>query len=238
ERKDQVETNLATNQSYLSATDAAMSHISNNLAEIRGSALSVLGTTATDVQREAVALQVEEAARQLMDVGNQKFRGRYLFAGTSTTVRPFEMTGSNVVQYFGDEGRLSSYSDIDLLFDTNLHGNEVFGAISEKVLGSEDLIPLLTHDTRLADLNGGKGIASGSILVSNGTNSSTVDISNAETISDVAAMLRSNPPTGTTLDVQVTATGLVVQLNGAPGDLLTIREVAGGTTARDLGIFT
>jgi len=238
ERKDQVQTNLNTNQSYLSATDAALSSISNNLAEIRGAALGALGTTATDTQRGATAQQVGEAIRQLVDAGNQKFRGRYLFAGTGTNVRPFDTISSNVVQYFGDEGRLSSYSDIDLLFDTNMHGNEVFGAVSEKVLGTEDLEPILTYDTRLTDLHGGQGVASGSILISNGTNSSTIDISTAETIGDVASMIQANPPATTSLDVEVTATGLVIQLNGAPGDLLTIREVGGGTTARDLGILT
>jgi len=238
ERKEQVQTNLSTNQSYLSATDAALSNISNSLAEVRGAALGVLGTMATDTQREAVAQQIEQAMRQLLDAGNQEFRGRHLFAGTSTTVQPFDLSGHHVVHYSGDEGRLSSYSDIDLLFDTNLHGNEVFGAISEKVLGSVDLNPILTHDTRLADLNGGQGIAKGSVTVSNGTAFSTIDISAAETIGDVAAIIRANPPAGTTLDVEVTATGLTIQLNGLPGDALTIREVGGGTTAKDLGILT
>ncbi|MBN2476201.1 MAG: hypothetical protein JXB62_16430 [Pirellulales bacterium] len=238
ERKEQVQTNLTTNQSYLSATDTALSTISDSMAEVRAVALGVLGTIASDTQREAAAQQVRETMRQLVDAGNQQFRGRYLFTGTNTMIQPFGATESGAVEYSGNEGRLSSYSDIDLLFDTNLHGVEVFGALSDAVLGTVNLDPALTFDTRLCDLNGGQGIASGSIAVSNGTHTSTIDLTSAETIGDVAAIIHAHPPAGTTLDVQVTATGLVIQLNGAPGDLLTIKEVGGGTTAHDLGILT
>jgi flagellin-like hook-associated protein FlgL len=235
ERKDQIKTNLQTGQSYLTATDTALSTVSGSLAEIRGAALGAVGTTVTDTQREAVALQVEEMIRYLLDVGNQKFRDRYLFAGTGSTVEPFETTGSGLVQYLGNEGWLSSYSDINLLFDTNLHGSEVFGAISQPVLGTADLDPILTFDTRLADLRGGLGIARGSIAISDGSNSSTIDLSSAETIGDVAALIRANSGT-ITLDLEMTPTGLTIA--GAPGDLLTIREVGGGTTAQELGLLT
>lgn len=238
ERKEQVQTNLRTNQSYLSATDTALAAISSIAAETRGSALEVLGTIVTDTQREAVAQQVQQAIQHLVDAGNQKFRGRYLFAGSNTVVRPFEMTGARVIKYLGDEGRISSYSDIDLLFDSNLNGSEVFGAISQTVLGAADLNPVLTYDTCLADLNAGKGVARGSILISGGNASSTIDVSNAETIGDVAALIRANPPAGKALNVAVSATGLVIELVGNPTDLLTIREVGGGTTAEDLGILT
>jgi flagellar hook-associated protein 3 FlgL len=138
ERKAQVQTNLTTNQSYLTSTDVAMSRISNLVAEVRGAALGVVGSTSSDEQRNAVALQVEQAAKQLLDAGNQKFRGRYLFAGSTTQTRPFEMIGDNVVRYSGNEEELLSYSDIDLLFATNVNGSDVFGAMSEKIRGSAD----------------------------------------------------------------------------------------------------
>ena len=161
ERKEQVQSNLVTNQSYLMATDTALSSISNNVAEVRSVALGVLGTLATDTQRDAAAQQVRQLLQQLQDIGNQKFRGRQLFAGAATSVRPFTETKNGMVKYGGDEGILSSYSDIDLLFETNLNGNEAFGAISDPVRGSADLNPALTSNTRLADLRSGSGITSG-----------------------------------------------------------------------------
>ncbi len=85
EQKTQARTNLQINQSYLSATDSALSNISNLLTDSRAAAQGVLGTLSTAEQRESAATQIDRALEQLIDAGNQKFRGRYLFAGSKTT---------------------------------------------------------------------------------------------------------------------------------------------------------
>ena len=235
ERKEQVQTNLTTNQSYLTSSDVAMSRISDLVSEVRGAAVSVIGTTSSDEQRNAAALQVEQAVEQLIDAGNQKFRGRYLFAGSNTEVRPFEMVGNNVVRFSGNENELLSYSDIDLLFATNISGDDVFGAISEKIRGSVDFNPVLSADTRIADLRQGKGISAGSIAVSDTAGTTVIDISSAETIGDVAMLIRNNPPPGRSIDVEIGPTGLRLTLDGQ--ETPAVREVGGGTTAGELGIF-
>ncbi len=237
ERKEQIKANLQTNQGYITSTDSALSTVSGSLADTRGIALSVLGTTSTDVQRNAAAQQVNQTILRLLDVGNQKFRGRHLFAGAKSAIRPF-LYENNSVEYLGDEKRIASYADIDQLFDSNLHGSEVFGAISDPVRGLMNLNPTLTWNTRLSDLRAGLGISDGSISVSDGTNSTTVDLSSAATLGDVAIMIHNNPPAGRTVDVEITPTGLKVTLSDAAvGDSLTINEVGGGTVADELGIF-
>lgn len=237
ERKEQVKSNLATTQSYLSATDLAMSRISGLITEVRGVALGAVGTVVTDEQRAAAVMQVEEVIEQLVSAGNQKFRNRYLFAGSTSSVLPFQTLPGDAVAYRGNEELLWTYSDVDALTALNLTGSTAFGAISDPVRGSVDLSPILTYNTRLADLRGGDGIAPGSIAVSDGTSVSIVDISAAETIADVAELIRANPPDGRTIDVEITATGLKIQLDPAPGSL-SVREVSGGTTAWELGILT
>ena len=155
--------------------------------------MGVIGSTATDAQRSAAAQQVEQAIQQLLNTGNQQFRGRYLFSGSENAVEPFQSVG-DVVEYAGNEQRLSSYQDLNLLFDTNLNGNEVFGAISSQVQGQVKITPDLTYDTPLADLFQGQGISKGSILVSDGTSTSTIDLSGAKTVGDLAAMIHAHPP--------------------------------------------
>lgn len=236
ERKQQVSINLQTNQSYLGATDTALGNVSALLADIRGAAISVVGTTASDTQREAIALEVERAIQQLVDVGNQQFRGRYLFAGAKTNQVPFVQEGLHV-EYRGDEKSLYSYSDLDVLFETNLPGSRVFGAISEPVRGTANLNPVLTEETSLADLHGGRGIGRGSVEISDGTNTVIVDLSSAATVGDVVKLLEANPPNNRAVYVDVTDVGLNVSLDTAGGGALTIREVGGGTTANELGIL-
>ena len=237
ERKAQVQVNLATNQSYLSATDAAISNISNLLAGIRGTAIGVADTGASDAQRKAAAEEVDRAIQELVDAGNQKFRGRYLFSGSLTATKPFQNRGGSV-EYVGNETRLQSYADTDLLFDTNTNGNTVFGSLAAEVRGSVDFNPILTPQTLLSDLHRGEGIAMGSIAISDGVNTSIVDLSQASSIADVKALIEANPPAGRTVSVSVTHTGLNVQLDSAGGGDLRILEVGGGTTAIELGILT
>jgi len=238
EQRGQIMRNLDTNQSYMAASDTALSAFSGAVTEARGLGLGAIGDQATDTERAAASLQIGQILQQLIDAGNQEFRGRHLFAGSDTGVRPFGTSATGMIQYNGDEGRLSSYSDVDLLFDTNVNGSEAFGAISDPVEGTVDLNPVLTQDTRLVDLRAGRGISDGSITIAVGTVSSTIDLSAAETIGDVATLIRANPPIAKPLDVEVTATGLKIELSQPiPGDSLVITDVGGGTTADELGIL-
>lgn len=231
ERKAQVQTNLSVSQSYLGVTDSAVSQASSLIAEARGIALASIGTAAGATVKETAALQLDQILRQMIDIGNQQFRGRYLFSGSDTTQRPFELL-DGAVAYRGDAETILSYSDIDVLFETNVHGDSMFGAISDAVQAGVDLNPRLTANTRLRDLHGGRGIGLGSVSISNGTVTSVVDIGTAETVGDVAGLLERSLPN---LRVDITATGLNLQLTSA-GDL-TVKEVSGGTTASELGVL-
>ena len=237
ERKDQVKTNLNINQSYLSATDSALSSITDLLNEARGVAVSGSGSTITDDQREAAAQQIDGMLQQLVDTANQQFNGRYLFAGSNTGARPFRLNG-DFVEYNGNDTQLKSYSDIDLLFATNVTGNDVFGAISKLTPNAVDLNPIVTSNTSLADLNGGVGVGKGSIQVSDGSNVRIIDLSQAATLGDVKTLLEAQP-SGVgppALKVNITNYGLQVSLASGSGSL-EIREVGGGNTARALGIL-
>jgi len=237
EQKQQIGRNLQTGQSYLSATDVALSGVAETVAEVRAAALGAINTVYTDEQREAVANQVDSAIASLVRAGNKQFRGRHLFAGAVGLEPPFARSGQSEVEYTGGERRLASFSDLDTRFDINVAGSEVFGALSEPVLGTVDLNPVVTLNTRLDDLRGGQGVSDGRVAVSADGVTSTVDLSGAETIGDVALLLRSNPPQGTALNVEITPTGLKIELDAPPGTLLRIEDVGAGTTAAELGIL-
>ena len=234
ERKKQVYSNVATNQSYLNATDVALSDISGLLADVRGTAIAAVGTTATDIERQAAAQQVGQMIQQLVDTGNQKFRGRYLFAGSVTQVQPFRMTGFGAVEYLGNQGDIKSYADLNNLFKTNLTGDEAFGAVSAVVEGQTDLQPVVRYGSRLDDMCGGRGISPGSISIGDGTTTSIINISSAETMGDVAQLLVANPPQGNRIEVEITPQGFRMRLDSGN---LTVCEVGGGTVARELGIL-
>lgn len=236
EQKQQVGTNLDTSQSYLAATDSALVNVNDLVINIRSEALGAIDSTTSATQREVLVQEIQGAINQLADVGNHKFRDRYLFAGSETTARPFQIIG-DTVKYSGNERRLKSFVDLDLLLDTNSTGAEVFGALSPERRGTADLNPIITSRTKLDDLHGGAGITRGSILISDGTQSSTIDLRGAETVGDVVRLIEANPPEGRVITADLTSDGLVIGIDDAGGGNLTIREVGLGTTARELGIF-
>ncbi|MDA7977231.1 MAG: hypothetical protein MPJ50_00515 [Pirellulales bacterium] len=233
EQKSQVRANLLTSESFLAATDSAINSVSGLISDARAAAISVADSIDAPEARKAAAQEIEEIISRLVETGNRQFRDRYLFAGSKSRQLPFELVDKNVV-YRGNEGSLNSYSDTDVLFATNVAGATLFGAVSTPVGGAVDLNPVLTNETRLSLLRGGRGISPGSIAINNGSATSVIDISEAETIGDVVRLLESNPPTGSQVRAFVNSDGLQIQLSSGN---LSITEVGAGTTASELGVL-
>ena len=236
ELKAQAKVNLGTTQSYLDAADTAINNVSKLLNEAKAVALGVANQAVNEPAREVALEEIRRTIEQLVNVGNQQFRGRYLFAGARTTTLPLESVDQEVI-YRGNENDLPSFVDLNLPYASNTPGSEVFGTFSTGVRSTVDLNPILTADTRLVDLRGGEGVVPASIAISDGTTTQIIDLSGAETIGDVAEIIQANPPTGRTITATVTATGLVIDIDDGGGGNLTIREAGGGTTAEDLGIL-
>ncbi|HEX6963672.1 MAG TPA: flagellin [Lacipirellula sp.] len=237
ERKEQLRSNVDTGMSFLQSTDVALNNVATLLGDIRGSALGASGTTSTEAIRKAAVADVNRAIEQLLATANTQFRGRYLFTGSQTNVEPYSYEGS-YVKYHGDSTLLTSFSDIGVLFGTNAAGMQVFGGISNEVLGDEPLNPQVMVDTPLATLNGGRGISSGgAIQISDGTNSSIVDISSAVSVGDVIRLIEANPPAGRQISATIADGGITLQLDAAGGGNLTVTEVGSGKVASELGIL-
>lgn len=234
ERKTQVRENVNVSQSYLTATDTAIGNVSDVLRSIRGEVAAVVGVTASPEQRAAAAAQARNAVRQLIDIGNRTFRGRYLFGGSRTQAGPYAQAGE-IVAYSGNDEDLANFADIDQLLVSNRSGHRVLGGFSAEVQGFADLNPIVTADTLLADLNGGQGVELGTISLSNGIVSRTVDLSGAATVGDVVDLIQGDRVTAPLVEVRLTATGF--SLRSTATGSLTVTEVSDGRTALDLGIL-
>jgi flagellin-like hook-associated protein FlgL len=240
ERKDQMKSNISTTQSYLNQTDSALNSVSNLLTSIQATALSAVGSTTSAQQRQAVIEQIQQAVQELVAQGNQQLAGRQLFGGNEAASPPFSIDGSGNVVYSGSSASPHTYIDLNRLFNNGMTGDEAFGAMSQPIQGAA-LTPAVSASTLLSQLNGGRGVAAGSIAVSDGHSTSVIDLRSASTLGDVARLIEQNPPAGRTVDAEVTSSGLTISLQPSPayptGDNLTIKEVNGNSTAHDLGIL-
>ena len=177
----------------------------------------------------------------MLQLSNQSFRGRFLFAGANTARPAFEKQGEYVV-FRGDNSRLQTFSDLTTLFDTSVTADDTFGSLSPNASASADLNPTLNDATPLSAVRGGQGISHGNIAVSDGLNTSIINLDSAVTIGDVARLLEQYPPgwdrlppTGRTLSANVGPRGLEITLNGGS---LAIGDVGNGTVATELGLRT
>ncbi len=237
EQRDAYATNLRQATSQLSEVDSSLNDITALIQEAQTVASANVGSDVTHEQRTSAATVIDAIYRQLLNLGNHQFEGAFVFAGERATEPPFVETGGGV-KFVGSARVLTNTYDENTVLPFMVDGAEVFGALSTRIEGTSDLTPQLTSATRLSDLGGatGDGVRLGAIQLSNGTVTQTIDLSNAKTINDVVNTINAAGVGG--IGAGVAADGLSLELSGGPTENITINDVAGGTTASDLGIRT
>ncbi|MDR0521031.1 MAG: hypothetical protein LBH00_04150 [Planctomycetaceae bacterium] len=242
ERKAQNTANIKSTQTFLAAADSVLSKFNPRTDEAKAMALEALNTNTTPAQRTALAQTVSQTLQGLFDLANNSFGGRYLFSGSSTAAIPFLWgSGSSyTIKFTGNETNLRSWSDTDLLTQSNMSGSMVFGAISDPVRGKTDLDPALTGKTLLSDLNGGTGVDKGTIrftyTVDNRQQVFDVDLSQCVTIDDVKRTIENSKNPSISISAEITENGLVLSLPPDTAGTVMVSEVGRGTVARQLGI--
>ena len=241
ERQQQFKANVQTDRSLLAATENALSSVSDTINTAKSVLLRGVGATATDAERQGLAVEIGGLVQQVLNTANTKFRGRFLFAGTETDSAPFELTGGGNILYSGNSQQISSYVDVGQTIVNSLDGQSAFNVLT--TVESDDLNVALTTETRLSDLHGGSGLESGSVdivLEDGGTIvSRTVDLSLAETVGDVKTFIEdafAGQSITVTVDVDPSSSS-GLRLTPSSGTV-EISDVAGSRVASDLGIAT
>lgn len=235
---EQVSNHLRTANATLASGEAAMQDGVNMLREAHEIALQAANDSITQDERRALAVVLESLIDSAVAVGNRRHLDAYLFSGHRAARPPFELTHDGVL-FRGDAGRAMTIVDTDLSSSAfTISGMEFFQAVSGQVRGVIDLDPALTLDTRIADLRGttGSGVRLGRIMVSDGATQAEIDLSDAATVGDVVDRLNAEMPA--TLEALIDTRGIMVQPQlGAGVVSITIADVGGGQTARDLGLL-
>ncbi|MDR0611663.1 MAG: hypothetical protein LBG58_16265 [Planctomycetaceae bacterium] len=241
ERKAQNAANIKSTQTFLSATDSTLSLFNALTDDARAMALEAINTTTGATQRTALAQTVKQTIQQIFDFGNYSFENRYVFAGSTTSVLPFQWgTDSYSIQYNGTESNIYSWSDTDLLSQSNVNGVEVFGSISDPVRGKTDLNPVVRDTTLLSNLNGGNGVEKGSIRFNYAINDQMmtfdIDLSRCVTLADVKRTIENSKNPYFSVNVELASNGLSFSLPPETFGSITVTEVGKGNVARQLGI--
>lgn len=247
DRQDQILKNIRHADSFLSATDSAIGEISQLLTDAHSIALETVNSFTSQEERDSMAEVIKSIIQQLVTVGNRTYGDVYMFGGQKITSAPFSQENGGVM-YRGDGGSLTSHVDRFLNSPFNIPGDELFGALDGRVSGWVDLNPSLTDDTRIRDVDGttGNGIdLSGlvQITLDSPATTFTVDLRTADTMGDVIdiineAAAQAGLAVGAGLDFNASYNATLdgLQLDVGAGNI-TVNDVGGGVSARDLGIL-
>ena len=238
ERNGQLLANVRHGDNMLVAADSAMSELNDLLTEASVIASMTVGDLTTAAEREAEAEVVTRIRDQLQSVANRTFEGRYLFAGRDTLNRPF-IDAVGGIAYTGDLGSLLTRVDEDLMTLVSMPGNLLFGALSSAIVTDTNLTPKLTENVRLDAIVGaiGKPLERGTLVFNepDGAGVFTVDLSTADTIGDVAALInQAAEAAGSGLTAVVGESGLEITPGGSA---LVVTDAGTGVVAAGYGIL-
>lgn len=233
EQRQAYTDNLRAAGMQLSEVDTSLETLTDLLRQAQQVASENAGSLVTADQRAAAATAITALYNQALSVANRELAGAYLFGGDKG-VQPFvpDMGG---VRFAGSSAVLQNAVDVNMLLPLMINGGDIFGATSTAV-GGMDLQPNLSGSTRLADLGGAdeQGIRRGSLTLSNGVDTATVDLSEAETVGDVINLINAAGVGGITASIAPDGNSLA--LGAAVADQISVVE-HGGTVAADLGIL-
>ncbi|WP_188206711.1 flagellar hook-associated protein FlgL [Alkalibacillus aidingensis] len=105
----QFERNMSEVRSWMDSSDEAMNEAGQGLNRVRELMIQAKNGTYEENQRENMASEVEEIKNHLIELSNTKVNNKYIFNGTNTTEKRFDVDNEGEVQVLNDEGEWVAY---------------------------------------------------------------------------------------------------------------------------------
>lgn len=239
--QERILTNLQYADKQLSAADGALTNVSDLLIEAARIASEQSGSLTSPQERASQAVVVDGLISQLLNIGNQKFEGLYLFGGRDTARAPFDSVLGRAT-FVGDSGSRTTTVAQGQFEAFDISAADVFNLRAATTGGNVNFDVQLSTDARVSELDGalGGGVRLGRIRVSQ-TGPAVefdVDFTGAETVGDLVNRFNdAAAAAGSALTLGISpADGATLRITSSPGVTIQVSDVGNGTTAADLGI--
>jgi len=135
---DQYRRNIEDGVSVMENTSSILSQIEEILLQIKGVASNASSEVTTSAERSAFAFQVDQMLRELVQLANSKFQGKFVLGGTETlsgtkpNSAPFniQMSGSKIASVIqnpdGLDGEIKRLVGEGKSITININGDDVF----------------------------------------------------------------------------------------------------------------
>jgi len=144
---DQYRRNTSEIWNWMDHTDDALDKATKAMQRIEELAVQAANDTYDKDEREAIAKEVEQLQRQLVEIANTNVNGKYIFNGTDTNLKPVEVDEEGNVIVTDTDGR-NQYVNIEvskgITFDVNMDPDKMFN--KELFANIDDFISALKSD--------------------------------------------------------------------------------------------
>jgi flagellar hook-associated protein 3 FlgL len=125
EEIQQLQKNVDDASSWQGVTDVALSRITDVVQRSRELLVQGASDTNSTVQREAIAKEIDQLIETAKTEANGSYGGRYIFAGTATGTKPYNVGGTDA--YNGDAGNIVRTIGPGVSVPVNVHGADFLG---------------------------------------------------------------------------------------------------------------
>lgn len=139
---EQYAKNVNDAKSFLNYTESVLTETSDILSRIKELTIQAASDTVNNEARQAIVEEVNQLIIALADNGNEKFNDKYIFAGTKTTTKPFELIGNppTAIDYKGNAGKYGYNISEGFNLEINLTGDKVFKDMITELIELRDFI--------------------------------------------------------------------------------------------------
>lgn len=136
----QYQSNVDSALSWLDYNDTALDQVGSILQRLKELTVKASNTTNPDSALSSIKTEVEQLKEQLIDIGNSKLNGKYIFNGQQYDTKPydFEKDENNLSKTDGvgdlltDSGSINFIVGENVQLPINVTGNTIFGNPSEQ----------------------------------------------------------------------------------------------------------
>ncbi|HOP06912.1 MAG TPA: flagellar hook-associated protein FlgL [candidate division Zixibacteria bacterium] len=224
----QYRTTVSEGINLLETYDSVLADLKDMVTSAKEIAISMANPQADDdgTVRESEANEILDIYERILQLANNEYGGRSIFAGYRTGSDAVVATG-NGARYLGDDGVVELQIESDSRMSVNLLGSDVFFKQLTTLGENSDYNIGVVSDTLLADLNGGSGVdltsgaTPGTITITdrNLNITSTIDLATAgattvqDTIDAINAQLAADGITDITAQIGVTGNNIMFEAN-------------------------
>jgi len=136
---EQVERNIDLGESWLVGAEGALRHSQNLLIDAKVLCIEMASASKSTADRQSAVAGVQNIRDEIVSQANTQISGRYIFAGTDTDTKPFELDGT----YNGNDIPFAIKAGNDRAMEIGSDGETVFADMFTTL---DDLMTALQSD--------------------------------------------------------------------------------------------